>query len=454
MCLILGLLTVPVPSAAQDSGPIYIVQPGDTISALARRFGISQDVLVQSNNIVDPARLFPGDTLVIPGFPGIEGELTLRAIELGETVTSLSLLYGVNPLDLARLNRMVRLDAAYAGQSFVVPTEESDVAESEQPYPEITRSGETRLERSAQAGISPWDPGTGNVVPRFWLLPGSISIEKGQVRASALPSLLRALSITSLPLVQGKTVVVRVGDQEGYQLSGSLGDHQLQFSTNNDGSLIGLQGVHALMDPGLLDLAVEVRTEDSEDLIFGFNQRVLLSEGDYGFQILNGVPPETVDPAYTQPENDLIQALLAPKSETKLWDGAFDYPSRYYTEEFISVYGTRRNYNKGALLYYHTGLDFYGQNIPIYAPADGVVVFADSLTVRGNATYIDHGWGVYSGYLHQSEIHVEVGEPVERGQVIGQVGATGRVTGPHLHWEIWVGGVPVEPLDWVAEAIP
>lgn len=106
------------------------------------------------------------------------------------------------------------------------------------------------------------------------------------------------------------------------------------------------------------------------------------------------------------------------------------------------------------MLYYHTGLDFYGQNVPIYAPADGIVVFADALTVRGNATYIDHGWGVFSGYLHQSEMYVQAGDRVERGQVIGQVGATGRVTGPHLHWEIWVGGVPVEPLDWVAAIIP
>ena len=90
----------------------------------------------------------------------------------------------------------------------------------------------------------------------------------------------------------------------------------------------------------------------------------------------------------------------------------------------------------------------------MYAPADGIVVYADFLTIRGNVTYLDHGWGVYSGYLHQNEISVEVGDRVERGQVIGQVGATGRVTGPHLHWEIWVGGVPVEPMDWVLQTIP
>jgi len=82
------------------------------------------------------------------------------------------------------------------------------------------------------------------------------------------------------------------------------------------------------------------------------------------------------------------------------------------------------------------------------------VAFTGSLIVRGDTTYIDHGWGVYSGYFHQSEIYVTEGEMVERGQVIGKVGGSGRATGPHLHWEIWVGGVPVDPLDWVEMEFP
>jgi murein DD-endopeptidase MepM/ murein hydrolase activator NlpD len=81
-------------------------------------------------------------------------------------------------------------------------------------------------------------------------------------------------------------------------------------------------------------------------------------------------------------------------------------------------------------------------------------VFAGPLTVRGNATVIDHGQGVYTGYLHQSEILVSVGEMVEPGQIIGKVGGTGRVTGPHLHWEVWVGGVQVEPMDWLEQEFP
>ena len=65
----------------------------------------------------------------------------------------------------------------------------------------------------------------------------------------------------------------------------------------------------------------------------------------------------------------------------------------------------------------------------IYAPAPGVVVYTGTLTVRGNSVVIDHGWGVYTGYWHQKEIMVKVGDKVEPGQIIGQIGATGRVTG-------------------------
>jgi murein DD-endopeptidase MepM/ murein hydrolase activator NlpD len=74
--------------------------------------------------------------------------------------------------------------------------------------------------------------------------------------------------------------------------------------------------------------------------------------------------------------------------------------------------------------------------------------------VRGNATLIDHGWGVYSGYWHQSVIQVKGGDQVDTGQVIGFNGATGRVTGPHLHWELWVGGVQVDPLQWTEVPFP
>ncbi len=119
------------------------------------------------------------------------------------------------------------------------------------------------------------------------------------------------------------------------------------------------------------------------------------------------------------------------------------------------MFGNRRSYNDSPYDFFHTGLDFCGQvGQPIYAPANGVVVFSDFLTVRGNATVIDHGEGVFTGYLHQSEFLVQTGDRVEKGQLIGRVGSTGRVVGPHLHWEVIVGGVQVNPMDWLEQEFP
>jgi murein DD-endopeptidase MepM/ murein hydrolase activator NlpD len=101
----------------------------------------------------------------------------------------------------------------------------------------------------------------------------------------------------------------------------------------------------------------------------------------------------------------------------------------------------------------HLGTDFGGApGTAIFAPADGVVVFSGPLEVRGLATIVDHGWGVYTGYWHQTESYVVPGDRVVSGQVIGTIGMSGRATGPHLHWEMWVSGVPVDPMQWVQQA--
>ncbi len=93
-------------------------------------------------------------------------------------------------------------------------------------------------------------------------------------------------------------------------------------------------------------------------------------------------------------------------------------------------------------------------NLNIYAPASGVVIVAQELPVKGNAIFIDHGWGVYSGFAHLSSFNVQVGDYVQAGDIIGQIGDTGRSAGPHLHFEINIGDTPVNPLTWLDELFP
>jgi len=117
-------------------------------------------------------------------------------------------------------------------------------------------------------------------------------------------------------------------------------------------------------------------------------------------------------------------------------------------------FGRRRLFN-GTYATYHAGIDYAGRvGREIFAPAGGRIVFTGSQDVCGTATVIDHGWGIFSRICHQDSVSVQTGQTIVEGERIGTIGRSGRVTGPHLHWEIWVGGVQVDPQQWLDELFP
>jgi murein DD-endopeptidase MepM/ murein hydrolase activator NlpD len=269
-----------------------------------------------------------------------------------------------------------------------------------------------------------------------------------------LPAPLKEFVVRPQRVLQGRTVVVEFWSEAPVRATGRLGAWDLRFHEAEEGHWVALQGVHAMATPGLYDLKVDLAISGAHDWGFWHLQPMRVASGGYRYDPVLLVPEETIDPKNTEPENELILDVVSEVTLEKYWSGPFAFPSNY-TEAFPSLFGSRRNCNNTGYTAYHTGLDFYGgEGSDVFAPAPGEVVLAAELEVRGNVTFIDHGWGVYTGYLHQSEILVARGEWVETGQVIGKVGSTGRVTGPHLHWEIWVGGVPVDPLEWVATSFP
>ena len=115
-----------------------------------------------------------------------------------------------------------------------------------------------------------------------------------------------------------------------------------------------------------------------------------------------------------------------------------------------SRFGLRRIFN-GLSRNPHAGLDVaVGTGAPIKAPADGVVANTGDYFFNGNTVFIDHGQGLISAYMHMSRIDVRYGQPVKKGEILGAVGATGRVTGPHLHWAVILNNTPVDPELFLA----
>jgi murein DD-endopeptidase MepM/ murein hydrolase activator NlpD len=116
-------------------------------------------------------------------------------------------------------------------------------------------------------------------------------------------------------------------------------------------------------------------------------------------------------------------------------------------DEANSAFGTRSVYN-GEPRAPHSGADFLSPaGRPVKAPSAGRVVLADPQYFSGNTVIIDHGLGLFSTLMHLEQIDVKVGDMVTAGQVIGKVGATGRVTGPHLHWSVRLDNARVDPLS-------
>lgn len=443
------------PAQAQAGGPVYLVQLGDTLSSIASRFNVTVNDLVTANPALDPNLLSEGQQIVIPGLEGVTGILETEIISLGDSLRSLSRRTQVADDQLKKLNRLVSPTELYVGISVIVPTQE----QGEPLSTRVTAStGESLLELAVRQDSDPWTLTSINKLDGTWeTLPGDIlySPTTGiQGNATGLPSAFLSANIEPLPLKQGGTEVIRAQTKEGVTLTGVLVDKPLHFFQSNV-EQVALQGVHALLEPGVYPLRIEATLPDGNKQ--AFEQMVLVTSGGYGSEELY-VPAETIDPAVTEPENQIIFSIVSPATPTHYWDGIFASPA-VYPDEFTSLYGRHRLYRgTGTDLViegFHTGLDFAGgEGLQIFAPAPGKVVFAAPLTVRGNATIIDHGWGVYSGFWHQSQIAVQVGDTVETGQVIGVVGGTGRVTGAHLHWEVWVNGVQVDPLDWLNETYP
>ncbi len=158
-----------------------------------------------------------------------------------------------------------------------------------------------------------------------------------------------------------------------------------------------------------------------------------------------------LDPELSQQEAAIRGAVYALFTPQQLWSGPFLFP---VPGSISSPYGIGRSYNGGPVTSFHHGTDFaLDEGVPVAAANAGRVALSGELPVRGLSVIVDHGGGVFTAYHHLSETAVLEGQSVAKGDLVGFVGASGLATGPHLHWELVVGGVELDPVLWTVEEV-
>ena len=208
---------------------------------------------------------------------------------------------------------------------------------------------------------------------------------------------------------------------------------------------IGFLGVDLTAGSGQNDVVIKMSDSGPEQRL-----NMEIREKDYGVRNLT-LPQHMVDLdaetlARVRKESAVTNALWKAEPSNPLWDSPFMKP---IPGEVIGPFG-RRSVINGQPRSPHTGVDLRGKKgTPIKAINDGRVVLTSDHFFSGLSVVIDHGGGIQSMYFHMDKIQVQQGEMVEKGTVIGSVGSTGRVTGPHLHWGVRVNGSRIDPAQLV-----
>ncbi len=365
----------------------HFVQPGDSWAALSWRYNLNERVLRSFNSHPNQGR-WPsiGTNFTVPINELPERTGRLRRSNDGGLLQS-AMLLGTSVWELALVNH---LEHPYTPQ-FFRPVFSPDPATTPRDLP----LNFSELELSNNPGV----PGRALAFRGSLNKPKTIKAEIGNVPMSVF--------------------------QEGYHV-------------------VALGGTGAFYPPGDYELVIKQQDDPL------WSQPWHLEPGSWTFEeiYLTG-DAAAIDQESIRLERERLEFIWSMRSDEPLWTGPFQLPLQNYLA-FSSLYGARRSYNGGPYRSYHEGLDFsaYG-GTPVYAPADGRVVLAEFLDVRGGAVIIDHGLGLYSGFYHMSDILIPPGESVTKNQEIGKVGSTGLSTGNHLHWDLLINNTWIDPGDWV-----
>jgi murein DD-endopeptidase MepM/ murein hydrolase activator NlpD len=254
-----------------------------------------------------------------------------------------------------------------------------------------------------------------------------------------------AVSLTPEVVVAGAPELIRVVAANAAAIDGQWFDRKLEFFRGRDGlAWFTLAGVDVDASIGPSELKITIH--DANGGTRSLSRTIHIHPAHYPTSSLT-VAPEFVQPGPEALKQIAADQLLTDKAYASstpepLWKGNFRVPVDAPQSE---RFGTRRIFN-GKLASNHKGLDFRAApGTPVRAGNSGIVVLAHPLYYAGNCVVIDHGLGLYTLSMHLSRISVHEGQRVERGQKLGLSGATGRVTGPHLHWAVRWQGAYLDP---------
>jgi len=398
--LILVLLAIlqPDQAAAQSPNDTYVVKQGDTLASIAADLGIPLEVLAATNQIADVNLLDVGQILLLP-----RGAARRSVVARpGDTIQTIAEREGLSDLQLAILNGTTPTARLFPGQPI-------RLLQNNAPAP--TPFGSVKVVNIPSA-----------------IVQGQAGWLEAEVdRPLSLEATWNGAHLGIRPLaVKGK-------------------DERDKDVTIWGGYI----PIEASVEPGVHGLRLSYQAANGVTVTRSFP--VLIQGRVFPVQEIR-LPPDksaTVEQKVSQAELDYLAPIWSHMATSIQWRNPFNLPLQTAAPT-TSPYGVHRNYNSGQYYSFHTGQDFAAPGgSPVLAPADGIVALAEPLTVRGISVILDHGAGLFTGYWHLQEALVVPGEKVQAGDPIGLVGTTGRSTGEHLHWELRVYGVAVDPMPFL-----
>ncbi|MGB0033996.1 MAG: M23 family metallopeptidase [Candidatus Acidiferrales bacterium] len=236
------------------------------------------------------------------------------------------------------------------------------------------------------------------------------------------------------------------------EVSGEWSGHATHFWADDKNPKVhhALIGIDLERAPGRYELTLTARS--SKDQTTHCSATVVVRAGQFAIEKLQ-VPDKFVelskeDLERSNQERQRLREIFARVTPERMWTGRFRVPLDGV--ETGTNFGRRRILN-GQPRSPHTGVDFHAAaGTPVHAAQRGRVMVAEEMFFSGNTVVLDHGFGIYTFYGHMESLAVRVGDIVDDGAILGKVGATGRATGPHLHWALTVSEARVNPLSLIA----